>query len=60
MDCLLAGGIAAGSALLSGPAFRQMSYDRKLASLSNTAFNERGVKGRIAGKAELNTAAEMQ
>lgn len=54
----IAGGVAAGSALLSGPAFRQMSYDRKLASLSNTAFNERGVKGRIAGKTELNAAAE--
>ena len=54
----IAGGVAAGTALLSGPAFRQMSYDRKLASLSNTAFNERGVKGRISGKAELNSAAE--
>lgn len=54
---LVAGGTAAGM-VLAQPMKKQMDYDRSLAMTSNTAFAERDVAGRIAGKAELNNAVK--
>lgn len=54
---LVAGGTAAGM-VLAQPMKKQMDYDRALAMTSNTAFAERDVAGRIAGKAELNNAVK--
>lgn len=54
---LVAGGTAAGM-VLAQPMKKQMDYDRALAMTSNTAFAERDVAGRIAGKAELNSAVK--
>ena len=50
------GGVTAGSALLHKPVSQQMSYSEKLADMSNTAFSDRTVEGRIAGKKELDSA----
>ncbi|WP_323374726.1 hypothetical protein [Pasteurella multocida] len=36
--------------VLAQPMNKQMTYDRQLAMVSNTAFSERDVDGRIAGK----------
>ena len=54
---LVAGGTAAGM-VLAQPIKKQMDYDRSLAMTANTAFAERDVAGRIAGKAELNKAVK--
>lgn len=54
---LVAGGTAAGM-VLAQPMKKQMDYDRSLAMTANTAFAERDVAGRIAGKAELNNAVK--
>lgn len=54
---LVAGGTAAGM-VLAQPMKKQMDYDRALAMTSNTAFAERDVAGRLAGKAELNNAVK--
>ncbi|MEQ1967358.1 phage tail tape measure protein [Xenorhabdus nematophila] len=48
------GGIAAGGMVVAKPVKEQMGYEQRLAYLSNTAFNERDVAGRKAGKAELH------
>ena len=37
---------------------KQMDYDRRLAMVSNTAFSDRDVAGRIAGKKELHEAVK--
>lgn len=50
------GGVTAGSALLHKPVSQQMSYSEKLADMSNTAFSDRTIEGRIAGKKELDSA----
>ncbi|PHM22529.1 phage tail tape measure protein [Xenorhabdus ehlersii] len=49
------GGLAAGGMVVAKPVKAQMGYEQRLAYLSNTAFNERDVAGRKAGKAELHT-----
>ena len=54
---LVAGGTAAGM-VLAQPMKKQMDYDRSLAMTANTAFAERDVAGRIAGKVELNNAVK--
>ncbi|ENU1229269.1 phage tail tape measure protein [Providencia rettgeri] len=57
----IAGSIAkAGGALVAGgmavapPVKKQMSYSRTLADMSNVAFNDRDIQGRIEGKKELD------
>ncbi|CNL92480.1 Phage-related minor tail protein [Yersinia frederiksenii] len=47
------GGITAASAVLAQPVRNQMSYDRRIAMMANTAYAERGVEGRLEGKKEL-------
>lgn len=44
---------AAGGYVLKSAADRPMAYDRKLALVANTAYGDRDVAGRIAGKAEI-------
>lgn len=45
---------AAGGYVLKKAAERPMAYDRQLAIMSNTAYSDRDVAGRIAGKAEMD------
>lgn len=47
------GGITAASAVLAQPVRNQMSYDARIAKMTNTAYAERGVEGRLEGKTEL-------
>ena len=54
----LAAGATAAGMVLAQPLKKQMDYDRSLAMTANTAFAERDVAGRIAGKAELNNAVK--
>ncbi|MFC0908054.1 phage tail tape measure protein [Pasteurella multocida] len=51
-------GVTAGAMVLTQPMNKQMTYDRQLAMVSNTAFSERDVAGRIAGKKELHSAVK--
>ncbi|WP_038252938.1 phage tail tape measure protein, partial [Xenorhabdus bovienii] len=48
------GGLAAGGMVLTKPVKDQMGYEQRLAFMSNTAFNDRDIAGRKAGKAELH------
>ncbi|WP_145491884.1 phage tail tape measure protein [Yersinia rohdei] len=48
------GGITAASAVLAQPVRNQMSYDARVAKMTNTAYAERGVEGRLEGKKELS------
>ncbi|AWX14275.1 phage tail tape measure protein [Mergibacter septicus] len=50
--------VAAGAYALHEPIKNSMSFDRRLAMVANTAFAERDVQGRIAGKQELFNAVE--
>ena len=54
----LAAGATVAGMVLAQPMKKQMDYDRSLAMTANTAFAERDVAGRIAGKAELNNAVK--
>lgn len=54
----VAAGATAAGMVLAQPMKKQMDYDRSLAMTANTAFAERDVAGRIAGKAELNNAVK--
>lgn len=54
----VAAGITAGAMVLREPVRKEMSYDRQLAMVSNTAFSERDAAGRIAGKKELHEAVK--
>nr|WP_242457614.1 phage tail tape measure protein [Citrobacter portucalensis] len=47
------GGIAAGAAILSQPVKKQMSYERQLSMMANTAFSDGGIEGRRAGREKL-------
>ncbi|HGI5913119.1 TPA: phage tail tape measure protein [Yersinia enterocolitica] len=47
------GGITAASAVLAQPVRNQMNYDARIAKMTNTAYAERGVEGRLEGKTEL-------
>ncbi|WP_435626985.1 phage tail tape measure protein [Candidatus Ferrigenium straubiae] len=46
-------GVAAAGYTLSGPARAAMSFDERLASMSNTAYAERDAAGRVIGMREL-------
>lgn len=54
----LAAGVTAGTMYLREPVRKEMSYDRQLAMVANTAFSDRDVDGRIAGKQELHNAVK--
>jgi|CXWL01.1.fsa_nt_gi hypothetical protein len=50
---------AAGAYMLAKPAVtRAMDYDRTVAGLTNTMFNDRDASGRISGKAEIKKAIQ--
>lgn len=51
--------VAAGGYVLKSAAERPMAYDRRLALMANTAYSERDVAGRIAGKVELDKAIRI-
>lgn len=51
-------GMAAGAMVMAQPMKKQMDYDRRLAMVSNTAFSDRDVAGRIAGKEKLHEAVK--
>lgn len=51
-------GAMAGAMVMSQPMKKEMDYDRRLAMVSNTAFSDRDVAGRIAGKKELHNAVQ--
>ncbi|MEQ9860634.1 phage tail tape measure protein [Pectobacterium cacticida] len=50
----IAGGAAAMTAVVAQPVRNQMSYERRLASMANTAYAEQGVDGRKAGMASMD------
>lgn len=45
---------AAGGYVLKRAAERPMAYDRRLAIMANTAYSDRNVAGRIAGKSQMD------
>ncbi|WP_141109665.1 phage tail tape measure protein [Escherichia albertii] len=45
----IGGGIAAGAAVLAQPVKKQMSYERQIAMMANTAFSDGGLEGRRSG-----------
>ncbi|EPL7527850.1 phage tail tape measure protein [Morganella morganii] len=49
-----AGGLYAGAQAFAEPVKRQMSYEERLAYMSNTAFSDRDAKGRTEGIKELD------
>ncbi|MDP1681090.1 MAG: phage tail tape measure protein [Burkholderiales bacterium] len=51
----IASGIVAGGYVIKQAAAAPMAYDRRLALMANTAFSDRSVAGRIAGKRELDS-----
>ncbi|WP_316154709.1 phage tail tape measure protein [Cupriavidus sp. BIC8F] len=51
-------GLAGAAYIVSRPAGAQMSWDRRLAAMANTAFADRGVEGRIAGQRTLEEAVK--
>lgn len=48
--------IAAGGYVMKAAADKPMAFDRRLALMANTAYSDRGVAGRIAGKSQLEAA----
>lgn len=51
-------GVAAGAMVMREPVRNQMDFDRRLAMVSNTAFSDRDVAGRIKGKETLFDAVQ--
>lgn len=51
-------GVATGAMVMREPARNQMDFDKRLAMVANTAYSDRDVQGRIAGKKELFKAVE--
>ncbi|MEM8145601.1 phage tail tape measure protein [Morganella morganii subsp. sibonii] len=49
-----AGGLYAGAQAFAEPVKRQMSYEERLAYMTNTAFSDRNAEGRIEGIKELD------
>lgn len=45
----IAGGVTAAGAVIAQPVKNQMSYERRLADMANTAFEDQGVDGRLSG-----------
>jgi hypothetical protein len=52
----IAAGVTAAKMVLAAPMNKTMDYGMRLAGMANTAFSDRNVAGRIAGKKELNDA----
>ncbi|MGA3767322.1 phage tail tape measure protein, partial [Escherichia coli] len=52
----IGGGIAAGTAIMTQPVKKQMSFDRRLSEMANTAFSDGGLAGRQAGKEKLKSS----
>ncbi|ELO3111241.1 phage tail tape measure protein [Escherichia coli] len=52
----IGGGIAAGAAIMTQPVKKQMSFDRRLSEMANTAFSDGGLAGRQAGKEKLKSS----
>ncbi|QHR36085.1 phage tail tape measure protein [Escherichia coli] len=52
----IGGGIAAGAAIMAQPVKRQMSYERQLAMMANTAFSDGGLEGRRAGLEQMKSS----
>ncbi|MGY6773616.1 phage tail tape measure protein [Gallibacterium sp. ZY190522] len=52
-------GVMAGAMVMREPVQKAMTYDRQLAMTANTAFSDRDVAGRIAGKKELHAAVKQ-
>lgn len=51
----IAGGIGAAGAVLSQPVNNQMSYERKLADMSNTVFADEGFTARKTGMKQMDS-----
>lgn len=51
----IAGGVTAAGAVLAQPVSNQMSYERRLADMSNTAFADQGIDGRKAGMKQMDS-----
>ncbi|EGB9105894.1 phage tail tape measure protein, partial [Escherichia coli] len=49
-------GIAAGAAIMAQPVKKQMSYERQLAMMANTAFSDGGLEGRRAGLEQMKNS----
>lgn len=49
------GAMIAGGMAYAQPVKKQMSYSRRLADMSNVAFNDRDISGRVEGKKELDS-----
>ncbi|EFA4455453.1 phage tail tape measure protein, partial [Escherichia coli] len=49
-------GIAAGAAIMAQPVKKQMSYERQLAMMANTAFSGGGLEGRRAGLEQMKSS----
>ena len=52
----IGGGIAAGAAIMAQPVKSQMSYERHLAMMANTAFSDGGLEGRRAGLEQMKSS----
>ncbi|HAX5100548.1 TPA: tail length tape measure protein [Escherichia coli] len=52
----IGGGIAAGAAIMAQPVKKQMSYERQLAMMANTAFSDGGLEGRKAGLEKMKNS----
>ncbi|CAH5592316.1 phage tail tape measure protein [Escherichia coli] len=52
----IGGGIAAGAAIMAQPVRNQMSYERQLAMMANTAFSDGGLEGRRAGLEQMKSS----
>lgn len=52
----IGGGIAAGAAIMAQPVKKQMSYERQLAMMANTAFSGGGLEGRRAGLEQMKSS----
>lgn len=51
----IAGGVTAVGAVLAQPVNNQMTYERKLADMSNTAFADEGIAGRKTGMQQMDS-----
>lgn len=51
----IAGGVTAAGAVLAQPVSNQMTYERRLADMSNTAFADQGIAGRKAGMQQMDS-----
>ncbi|EFM6900384.1 tail length tape measure protein [Escherichia coli] len=52
----IGGGIAAGAGIMAQPVKKQMSYERRLAMMANTAFSDGGLEGSRAGLEQMKSS----